>query len=69
MVYIPHSYNLLLIEDKVRISANMNGFVHVRRKDDWYTGRRMPRMELSGKRKRGMPKMRFMDAVRERTWQ
>ena len=38
---------------------------HVRRKDDRYIGRRMLRMELSGKRKRGRPKRRFMDAVKE----
>ena len=35
------------------------------RKDDGYIGRRMLRMELPGKRKRGSPKRRFMDAVRE----
>ena len=28
-------------------------------------GRRMLRMELSGKRKRGRQKMRFMDVVKE----
>ena len=35
------------------------------RKDDGYTGRRMLRMELPGKRKTGRAKTRFMDAVRE----
>ena len=34
-------------------------------KYDGYIVRRMPRMELSGKRKRGWPKMSFMDAMRE----
>ena len=38
---------------------------HVRRKDDGYIGRRMLRMELTGKRKRGRSKRRFMDAMRE----
>ena len=32
---------------------------------DAHIGRRMLRMELPGKRKRGTPKRRFMDAVRE----
>ena len=34
-------------------------------KYDGYIVRRMLRMELSGKRKQGRPKMRFMDAMRE----
>ena len=38
---------------------------HVRRKDDGYIGRRMLRMELPGKRKRGRPKRRCMDAAGE----
>ena len=38
---------------------------HVLRKDDGYIGRRMLRMELPGKRKRGRPKRRFMDVVKE----
>ena len=35
------------------------------RKYDGYIGRRMLRMELPGKRKRGRPKRRFMDVVKE----
>ena len=37
----------------------------LRRKDDGYIGRRILRMELPGKRKRGRPKRRFMDVVKE----
>ena len=33
--------------------------------NDGYIGRRMLRMELPGKRKRGRPKRRFMDVVKE----
>ena len=42
-------------------------FTHHRllRKDDGYIGRRMLKMELPGKRKRGRPKRRFMDVVKE----
>ena len=38
---------------------------NVRRKDDGYIGRMMLRMELPEKRKRGRPKRRFMDVVKE----
>ena len=41
------------------------GLEHVLRKDAGYIGRRMLAMELPGKRKRGRPKRRFMDALRE----
>ena len=37
----------------------------ITRKDNGYIGRRMLRMELPGKRKRGRPKRRYMYAVRE----
>ena len=38
---------------------------HVCRSDEGYIGRRMLRMELPDKRKRGRPKRRFMDGIRE----
>ena len=34
------------------------------RRDAGYIGRRMLRMELPGRRRRGRPKRRFMDVVR-----
>ena len=37
----------------------------MRRKDDGYIGRRMLMMELPGKKKRGRPKRRSMDIVKE----
>ena len=45
--------------------ARLRWYGHVLRKDDWYIGRRMLKMELPGKRKRGRPKRRFMDVVKE----
>ena len=45
--------------------ARLRWLGHVRKKDDGYMGRRMLRMELPGKRKRGRSDGRFMDAVRE----
>ena len=44
--------------------ARLRWYGHVRRKDDGYIGRRMLRMELPGRRKRGRPKRRFMDEVK-----
>ena len=52
-----------------RFGENTWSFGHVRRKFDGYIGRRMLRMERPGKRKRGRPKRRLMDALSERTWQ
>ena len=43
--------------------ARLRWYGHLRRKDDGYIGRRMLRMELPGKRKRGWPKRRFMDVM------
>ena len=45
--------------------ARLKWYGQLRRKDDGYIGRRMLRMELPGKRKRGRPKRRFMDVVKE----
>ena len=45
--------------------ARLRWYGHLRRKDDGYIGRRMLRMELPGNRKRGRPKRRFMDVVKE----
>ena len=45
--------------------ARLRWYGHLRRKDDGYIKRRMLRMELPGKRKRGRPKRRFMDVVKE----
>ena len=45
--------------------ARLRWYGHVRRKDDGYFGIRMLMMEFPGKRKRGRPKRRFMDVVKE----
>ena len=44
--------------------ARLRWYGHLQRKDDGYIGRRMLRMELPGKRKRGRPKRVFMDVVK-----
>ena len=45
--------------------ARLMWYGHVLRKDDGHIVRRILRMELPGKRKRGRPKRRFMDVVKE----
>ena len=45
--------------------ARLRWYGHVLRKDDGYIESRMLRMELPGKRKRGRPKRRFKDVVKE----
>ncbi|KAI5085876.1 hypothetical protein C0J45_23571, partial [Silurus meridionalis] len=50
--------------DKVR-EARLRWFGYVQRKDMSYIGRRMLRMEPPSRSKRGTPRRRFMDVVRE----
>lgn len=45
--------------------ARLRWFGHVQRRDGEYVGKRMLEMEQPGRRKRGRPKRRFMDAVKE----
>ncbi|KAF7669317.1 hypothetical protein LDENG_00206530, partial [Lucifuga dentata] len=50
--------------DKAR-EARLRWFGHVQRRDSEHIGRRMPRLELPGRRPRGRPKRKFMDVVKE----
>ena len=52
------------IGDKVR-EARLRWYGHVQRRNAEYIGKRMLCLELPGKRRRGRPKTRFMDVVRE----
>ena len=45
--------------------SKLRWYGHVMRRDQEYVGRKMMKMELPGKRKRGRPKKRFLDAVKE----
>ena len=62
--YIRGTAQVGRFREKTR-EARLKWYGHVLRKDDGYIGRRMLRMELPGKRKRGRPKRRFMDVVKE----
>ena len=45
--------------------GRLRWYGHVMRRDQEYVGIRVMKMELSGKRKRGRPKRRFLDVVKE----
>ena len=45
--------------------GRLKWYEHVMRRDEEYVGRKMMEMELPGKRKRGRPKRRFLDVVKE----
>ena len=47
-----------------RKHERLSWYGHARRKDDGHIGKRMLRMELSGKRKRGRRKGMFMDVMK-----
>ena len=51
--------------DRLKENFNIDSADIVQRKDDGYIGRRMLRIELPGKRKRGRPKREFMDVMKE----
>lgn len=63
-----HNVTDVLESDMTTISvreARLRWFRRVQRRDSEYSGRRMLRMELPGRRSRGRPKSRFMDGVKE----
>ena len=45
--------------------GRLRWYGHVMRRDQEYVRRKMMEMELPGKRKRGRPKKRFVDVVKE----
>ena len=50
---------------RLGIKMKEGRYGHVMRRDQEYVGRKMMEMELPGKRRRGRPKRRFSDVVKE----
>ena len=49
--------------------GRLKWYGHVMRRDREYVGRKMIEMELPGKKKRGRPKRRFLNLVKEDMWE
>ena len=62
--YIRSTVKLERLGMKMR-EGRLRWYGHVMRRDQEYVGRKMMEMELPGKRKRGRPKRRFLDVVKE----
>ena len=62
--YIRGSAQVVQLGEIVR-QARLRWYGHVMRRDKLYVGRKVMDMELPGKRRRGRPKRRYMDAVKE----
>ena len=60
--YIRSTFKVERLGMKMR-EGRLRWYGHVMRRDQEYVGRKM--MELSGKRRRGRPKRRFVDAIKE----
>ena len=52
------------LEMKMR-EGRLRWYGHIMRRDQKYAGRKMMEMKLPGKRRRGRPKRRFLDVVKE----
>lgn len=52
--------------------SRLRWFGHVERREDWYVGKKVERIKIGGKRKRGHPKMRWKykvaEDLREKGW-
>ena len=62
--YIRSTVKVERLRMKMR-EGRLRWYGHVMRRDQGYVGRKMREMELPGKRKRGRPKRRFLDVVKE----
>ena len=62
--YIRNTVKVERLGMKMR-EGRLRWFGQVMRRDQDYVGRKMMEMEVPGKRKRGRPKRRFLDVVKE----
>ena len=62
--YIKSTVKVERLGMKMR-EGRLRWYGHFMRRDQEYVGRKMMEMELPGKRRRGRPKRRFVDVVKE----
>ena len=62
--YIRGTAQVRRMSDKMR-EGRLRWYGHVQRRDESYIGKKVLGMALPGKRRRGRPKRRFMDSIRE----
>ena len=62
--YMRGTAEIAKLGDKLR-NARLRWYGHVRRREEDYVGKRMMEMAVPGRRKRGRPRRRWMDLVRE----
>ena len=62
--YVRGTAKIAKLGDKLR-NARLRWYGHVKRREEGYVGKRMMEMAVPGRRKRGRPRRRWMDWVRE----
>ena len=62
--YVRGTAKIAKLGDKLR-NARLRWYGHIKRREEEYVGKRMMEMVVPGIRKRGRPKRRWMDLVRE----
>ena len=62
--YVRGTAKIVKLGDKPR-NARLRWYGHVKRREEDYVGKRMMEMVVPGRRKRGRPRRRWMDLVRE----
>ena len=62
--YVRGTAKIAKLGDKLR-NARLRWYGHVKRREEDYVGKRMMEMAVPGRGKRGRPRRRWMDLVRE----
>ena len=62
--YVRGTAKIAKLGDKLR-GVRLRWYGHVKRRTEGYVGRRVLKMEVPGKRRRGRPRRRWMDVMKE----
>ena len=62
--YVRETAKIANLGDKLR-NARLRRYGHVKRREEYYVGKRMMKMAVPGRSKKGRPRRRWMDLVRE----